>query len=239
MGAIGESRQHAAPARREAEGKVAATNGHRTRGSASLPGTSPRKQRPPPIRFCETNPPILEGKTGVIVLRYNGLCGKNLSRNGGFVFGNEPTGRVFFEGKRGKLGAFGMEIGGRDGPAWTLWTDMDLHGRYTDEHGPCTDATERVPPYDGARRTYPPRFYQTKPVVMLTKMQLCDSERMSCIHYRKMTTGFVFREMGGRGGRVWTMGTDMDLHGRAHGPYTDDAGGRDGARPSNIQVVMI
>jgi len=56
MGAIGESRQHAAPARREAEGKVAATNGHRTRGSASLPGTSPRKQRPPPYTFLRNEP---------------------------------------------------------------------------------------------------------------------------------------------------------------------------------------
>jgi hypothetical protein len=47
----------------------------------------------PPIRFCETNPPIFGSKTAFINLRYNGLRGKNLSRNGGFVFQNEPTGR--------------------------------------------------------------------------------------------------------------------------------------------------
>jgi hypothetical protein len=47
----------------------------------------------PPIRFCETNPPIFGSKTAFINVRYNGLRGKNLSRNGGFVFQNEPTGR--------------------------------------------------------------------------------------------------------------------------------------------------
>jgi hypothetical protein len=40
-----------------------------------------------------------------------------------------------------------------------------------------------------------PRFYQTKPFVMLRKQHLCDSERMGCIHYRKMTNGFVFLEV--------------------------------------------
>src|ERR1035441_130073 len=44
------------------------------------------------VLFYQTNPPIFRWKTAVIKLRYNGLRGKNLSRNGGFVFRNEPTG---------------------------------------------------------------------------------------------------------------------------------------------------
>jgi len=45
------------------------------------------------VRFYQTNPPIFGSKTAFIHLRYNGLRGKNLSRNGGFVLENEPTGR--------------------------------------------------------------------------------------------------------------------------------------------------
>jgi len=40
----------------------------------------------------------------------------------------------------------------------------------------------------------PPRFYQTKPVVMLRKSYLYGTGRRSCVDYRKMTTGFVFLE---------------------------------------------
>ena len=41
----------------------------------------------------------------------------------------------------------------------------------------------------------PPRFYQTKPVVMLRKSYLYGTGRGSYVDYRKMTTGFVFWRM--------------------------------------------
>ena len=40
----------------------------------------------------------------------------------------------------------------------------------------------------------PPRFYQTKPFVMLAKWHLYFWERVGCVDYRKMTNGFVFLE---------------------------------------------
>ena len=45
------------------------------------------------------------------------------------------------------------------------------------------------------RRGRTPRFYQTKPFVMLKKMHLYWSERKGCADYRKMTNSFVFLEM--------------------------------------------
>ena len=41
----------------------------------------------------------------------------------------------------------------------------------------------------------PPRFYQTKPFVMLRKSYLCGTGRRGYVDYRKMTNGFVFLEM--------------------------------------------
>ena len=41
----------------------------------------------------------------------------------------------------------------------------------------------------------PPRFYQTKPFVMLAKLHSYSSERMGYEDYRKMTNGFVFLGM--------------------------------------------
>ncbi len=67
--------------RREARGGIAVTN--RSYGEGGRTNMS----------FCETNPPIFRSKTAFINLRYNELRGKNLSRNGGFVLENEPTGR--------------------------------------------------------------------------------------------------------------------------------------------------
>jgi hypothetical protein len=46
----------------------------------------------------------------------------------------------------------------------------------------------------GRRGYTPPHFYQTKPFVMLKKKHLYGSERIGYVDYRKMTTGFVFRE---------------------------------------------
>jgi len=68
--------------------------------------------------------------------------------------------------------------------------------------------TTGIVPYnsEGTRATLPPRFYQTKPFVMLKKMHLYGSGRMGCIDYRKMTNGFVFLEMGGRGGPAGRCG---------------------------------
>jgi hypothetical protein len=45
----------------------------------------------------------------------------------------------------------------------------------------------------------PPRFYQTKPFVMLGKSYLCGTGRSGCIDYRKMTNGFVFLENATKG----------------------------------------
>ena len=50
----------------------------------------------------------------------------------------------------------------------------------------------------GEGRPIPPRFYQTKPVVMLRKSYLCGARRMGYVDYRKMTTGFVFPGWKGR-----------------------------------------
>ena len=58
------------------------------------------------VPFYQTNPPIFGSKTAVINLRYNGLRGKNLSRNGGFVLENEPTGRGFGGGSNRGIGWF-------------------------------------------------------------------------------------------------------------------------------------
>jgi hypothetical protein len=71
--------------------------------------------------FCETNPPILSWKTAVITQRHNALHHKNLRKNGGFVFQNEPTGRVFLRVKRRKLGGFGAGFGV---PNAVMWIDI-------------------------------------------------------------------------------------------------------------------
>src|ERR1035438_6713533 len=42
----------------------------------------------------------------------------------------------------------------------------------------------------------PPRFCETKPVVMCGKQGLSSCCERRWTHYRKMTTGFVFREIG-------------------------------------------
>src|ERR1039458_8154737 len=48
----------------------------------------------------------------------------------------------------------------------------------------------------GGTGHHTPRFYQTKPIVMLGKTYLCGTRRMGCVDYRKMTTGFVFSGIG-------------------------------------------
>src|ERR1035438_453450 len=58
------------------------------------------------IRFCETNPPILGGKTGVIYQGDNRLHRKIFGKNGGFVFENEPPGRGILRPTNNFLAAF-------------------------------------------------------------------------------------------------------------------------------------
>ena len=100
--------------RRCYRGKDCRKGAARTRSSASLP--RPLAQavegvlgpKTPPICFCETNPPILSWKTGVIRHSYNWLHDRILRKNGGFVLENEPTGEGFKGAKRWELGDFGV-----------------------------------------------------------------------------------------------------------------------------------
>ena|ERR1017187_4883578 len=81
---------------------------------------------------------------------------------------------------------------------------------------PGTDATAFLPRLFPKAREDPttPRFYQTKPFVMLAKSQLKYVKATGYADYRKMTNGFVFG--GIRCG--------------------DEGNGRDGARPSMVTV---
>ena len=61
-----------------------------------------------------------------------------------------------------------------------------------------------VPTNDQEGGLQKPAFCETNPFVMLTKTHLYGSERMGCVHYRKMTNGFVFAGRRGRS-RVWAL----------------------------------
>jgi hypothetical protein len=72
----------------------------------------------------------------------------------------------------------------------------------------CGAVAHRAQPKPSGRQgLQKPRFYQTKPFVMLKKSYLCGTRRMGCVDYRKMTNGFVFSGPeerpgdGARGGR--------------------------------------
>jgi len=98
-------------------------------------GDLAEKAKTPPIRFCETNPPILSRETAFINQRYNGLHDKIVLENGGFVFGNEPTGRGFLRVN----GESWVLLG------WKLVDEMDRRGHcgrtwtYTDGTRTNTD----------------------------------------------------------------------------------------------------
>jgi hypothetical protein len=135
MGAIGESRQHAAPARREAEGKVAATNGHRTRGSASLPGTSPRKQRPPLYVSAKRTHRFWRGKPGLSFCDTMGYAGKICQETVGSFSETNPPGGCFLRVNGESWALLG----------WKLVDEMDRRGHcgrtwtYTDGTRTNTD----------------------------------------------------------------------------------------------------
>ena len=91
--------------------------------------------------FYQTNPPILSRKTAFINQRYNGLQDKIVLENGGFVFGNEPTGtpsrgrygatrptrRGFLRGIERELGSFqGGNEGTGGGAGATAWGIFEL-----------------------------------------------------------------------------------------------------------------
>jgi hypothetical protein len=84
------------------------------------------------VPFYQTNPPILGWEMTFIVLQYNGLRRENLSRNGGFVLENEPTGRGFWRGIVGNLEVFfaGKEGAGdgADAMAWRIHELMKASG---------------------------------------------------------------------------------------------------------------
>jgi hypothetical protein len=118
------------------------------RGEADAAGWASRPyqrmgRRERNVPFYQTNPPILSRETAFINQRYNGLQDKIVLENGGFVFGNEPTGPP----SRGRYGATRptrrgvwrgcwMKIGCvLAGNGWTRWTGMDV-----------ADRVRRVPP---------------------------------------------------------------------------------------------
>src|ERR1035438_9105726 len=63
---------------------------------------------------------------------------------------------------------------------------------------PGTDARQRGPTKalsEDEKGGTTPRFYQTKPVVMLANSQLTHVNSGSYVDYRKMTNGFVFSKL--------------------------------------------
>src|ERR1035437_8444076 len=76
-----------------------------------------------------------------------------------------------------------------------LWRDSLLCGSCPPSRGRY-GATRSCAELGGPQK---PAICETQPFVMLKKPHLYGSERRGCIDYRKMTNGFVFLEMGGRG----------------------------------------